>query len=94
MSYEGYSQFLCKNGHQWTADCMMADDETKCPACFEEKVWENMVDVTNGSFDDEGKRCDGYVELKVLEQKSCDKCQSILETKYEIPKEPSNDLKG
>ena len=84
MSYEGYSQFLCKNGHAWTADCMRTDMETKCPACGEFKVWENIVNVTNGSFEG-NERIDGYVELEILEEKVCSECHRPTETRYKIP---------
>ena len=84
MSYEGYSQFLCKNGHQWTEDCMAAGDESKCPTCSEKSVWENMVDITNGSFED-GKRIDGYIELEIIEQKVCGECKRPTETRYMNP---------
>jgi len=72
VSYNGYSQFLCKHGHQWTKDCYELDwtdekDYPKCPVCGEPHVWENMVNLTNGSFDKEGNRIDGYVELKPLQ---------------------------
>ncbi len=96
MSYEGYSQFLCKHGHYWTKDCyalpnLMYEDNVKqkCPVCREDDVWENMVDETNGSWDDNGTRIDGYVELKLMIKKSgiCSACgeNHICEKKYEIP---------
>ena len=84
MSYEGYSQFLCKKGHLWHLDCM--EDETRCPICKGEVAWKNSVDVTNGSFY-ENKRIDGYVELKVKKITCCDKCGTILETTYHIPRQ-------
>ncbi|KKK91096.1 hypothetical protein LCGC14_2716410, partial [marine sediment metagenome] len=35
MSYEGYSQLLCKDGHYWTKDCeemaYLELSEHKCP---------------------------------------------------------------
>ena len=51
MSYEGFSQILCKQGHLSCPDAYdnyMRDyygDETawKCLVCGEEKAWENMV---------------------------------------------------
>lgn len=47
MSYEGYSQFLCKSGHYLgTRDCNDLRVET-CPIC-QASVIENMVDQTNG----------------------------------------------
>lgn len=85
MSYEGYSQFMCKNGHSWSVDCYIADEMKECPICFSPAIWENMVDTTNGSFDDEGNQIDGYVELEVESQKICEHCGTILETIYKIP---------
>jgi len=92
MSYEGYSQFLCKNGHLWTKDCnelMYNDKKQKCPVCGKEEVWENMVDVTNGSYDDDGTRIDGFIELKRRSERSgvCSACgeKHICETTYYIP---------
>lgn len=88
MSYEGYSQFLCKNGHGWTSDCMntgMSLEENKCFTCGEPAVWENMVNVTNGSFEGD-ERIDGYVELELLTEKKCEHCDSILERTYKQPK--------
>jgi len=78
MSYEGYSNFLCKNGHLWAEDCNIADENGKCPICSEKIVWENMVDTTN----DEGKP----ITLKVKKETICSKCKSVLETTYYIPK--------
>lgn len=89
MSYEGYSQFLCKNGHQWTRDCNAVDEVNECLDCSEPPVWENMVDLTNGSFDGD-ERIDGYVELELLEPpKTCDKCNSVLEVRYKNPQKES-----
>ena len=87
MSYEGFTQYLCKNGHLHELDCYM-DDLKICPVCSEKIVWENSVDVTNGSFDEiDGKevRIDGYVELKIKSRRKCEHCNSILEMTYEIP---------
>ena len=62
MSYEGWEQILCKNGHYHSADChdYLEYDESvpyldlekvwKCPTCGERAVWWNAVDVTNGSY--------------------------------------------
>jgi len=93
MSYEGYSQFICKNGHYWTEDCYSEAEiikDNKCPICKQSAVWRNMVDVTNGSFDDEtGERIDGYVELKIKSETSgvCSVCgkKHVCETIYEVP---------
>ena len=94
MSYSGYSQFLCKNGHHWTEDsCMLMYknlEENKCSICKEPAVWEKMVNTTNGSFDEDGNRIDGFIELKIKSQRSgiCSECgaRHICETTYEVPK--------
>lgn len=97
MSYEGYSQFLCKKGHYWTVDCnelpqLMWDEpkNQKCPFCKGNAVWENMVNTTNGSFED-GERIDGYIDLKIKQKISgiCSCCgkEHICEITYCIPKE-------
>lgn len=93
MSYEGYSQFLDKVGHYWTIDCNIEGDnigDNKCPICKEKAVWRNMVNTTNGSWDDEGNRIDGYIELKVKKKISglCSCCgkEHVCEINYHIPK--------
>lgn len=94
MSYEGYSQFLCKKGHYWAKDCYVLiwlepKEYPKCPICKGKHVWENMVNTTNGSFDDKGDRIDGYVKLKIKLETSgiCSQCgkKHICETTYKIP---------
>ena len=39
----------------------------------------------NGSFDDDGERIDGYIEMQVLSEKICESCGSILGRRYNIP---------
>ena len=100
MSYEGYSQFLCKKGHYWTKDCNELDwtdrkDYPKCPICKKKHIWENRVNVTNGSWDDDGTRIDGYIKLKPKSETSgvCSACgeKHICEKIYHIPKEEKDD---
>ena len=91
MSYEGYTQFICKKGHYWTKDCYMADEDQHCYVCNDKAVWENMVNETNGSYDTNPatgnyERIDGYVELEQKKTKTCDKCQSVLEETFKIPR--------
>lgn len=90
MSFEGYYQLICKNGHYWTVECGYSFDdeelESKCAVCGEGAVWYNLVDVTNGSFDLDGKRIDGFVNPKLKKRDKCKHCGSILESTYEIPK--------
>jgi len=91
MSFEGYYQILCSKGHYWEVDChSFLDHEIgsmKCPHCGSEPAWWNLVDVTNGSYDEEGRRIDGYVPLKLKERRVCHVCGSVLEEVYEIPSE-------
>ena len=77
MSYEGYTQYLCKKGHYTTKDCYY-DDLKSCPTCKEEIVWQEMVDTTN----DEGNP----TKLKLRKRKTCKHCKSVLEEIYYIPK--------
>ena len=87
MSFEGYFQLLCKNGHYDSEDVNMMDrvDKLNCKKCGRKIVWWNLVDQTNGSFED-NKRIDGYVELKVKKDIACDKCGTVLERIYKIPR--------
>lgn len=39
-----------------------------CPYCNTPAVWWNLVDTTNGSFDENNNRIDGFVELEVQTQ--------------------------
>ncbi len=45
MSYEGYDQYLCGNGHYWIQDCN--NDNEECPVCKGKFVWRNGVNETN-----------------------------------------------
>ncbi len=49
MSYEGYTQYLCENGHSLTRDCMESNPKV-CSYCEARVVWANGVDQTNGSL--------------------------------------------
>jgi hypothetical protein len=52
MSYEGYEEFLCPNGHYFSYDAMYMrdghDGPLLCPHCQQSPVWTRSVDVTNG----------------------------------------------
>lgn len=96
MSYEGYSQLLCKKGHYWTLNYYEMDytelKDNQCPICGEPAIWENMVDTTNGSFDEEtDERIDNYIELKQKSETSgiCSACggKHICEVTYFKPGE-------
>jgi len=96
LGYSGYSAFWCKNGHYWTVDCYDLKSyfgkpkKEKCPICGGEEVFENMVNVTNGSFED-GKRIDGFIkpEPEKIYKTTCKNCKRthICECSvYKIPK--------
>lgn len=86
MSYEGYSQFICKAGHYFTRDCWEVgwDNKVKCN-CGEPIIWENMVDITNGSYDEEGNQIDGYEEPRPISRKKCEGCNTTLEILFAPP---------
>ncbi len=96
MGYSGYSQIWFKNGHYWIVDCYQLPQmyeepvKQKCPVCKEEEVFENMVNVTNGSWDEDGTRIDGYVKPKIKSETAgkCSACgrKHVCEVTYEIPK--------
>ena len=82
MSFKGFYQHLCSNGHYWTTDVY----EEMCPRCGEKAIWENIVDITNSSFDECDKRVDGHTELVLKLETKCSQCGNILERTYKIPK--------
>ena len=54
MSYEGYMQRLCKNGHSWDTDALAEmyredgeENPNFCSVCNYPAIWENRVDQTN-----------------------------------------------
>lgn len=53
MSYEGYIQLICPQGHHWTIDAMEEYGGTVsprlCPMCEAKATWLCDVDVTNGT---------------------------------------------
>ena len=89
MSYEGYYQVICENGHYWTEDCWAyhwdGDKEYGiCPVCKGKIIWTNSVNITNGSFEG-NERIDGYKEPILISEKKCKHCNSILERLYKPP---------
>lgn len=107
MSFEGYYQMICKKGHLWHIECYNGEPElVTCThkvagqTCGQPTKWWNLVDTTNGSFDDDGvTRIDGYLEpvlLKDAERCICTSCGhkhhllvegSVSLPEYEPPKE-------
>jgi hypothetical protein len=74
MSWEGYNRLLCEAGHQSTIDGYDFSHDGKCH-CGKEIAWWDQIDLTNGSFDEDGvTRIDGYFELTVKEPAVICKC--------------------
>lgn len=95
MSYEGYDQYICENGHYWIEDCYSAGDPAgrRCKVCSSKVAWRNGVDQTNGSWDDDGNRIDGHVELEVdipALECTCPTCGHTHTTTVETYKIPEN----
>ncbi len=91
MSFEGYTQKICENGHYHTYDVYEYEDG-KCPICESGWKWSNLVDLTNGSYDENGKRIDNFKKPKLIKEathKKCDHCGSKIklleETVYAPP---------
>lgn len=49
MSFEGYAQIICVNGHRYDDDC---HDPRNCYVCDGKPAWVNVVDQTNNPGDD------------------------------------------
>jgi hypothetical protein len=107
MSFEGYYQKICKNGHSYTADLYyygssFNDDVTKCPFCEESEVWSNMVNTTNGSYDvdpvtGEETRIDGFIEIEIDQPApictcSCGNKHELRPATYKIPKAKEEEI--
>lgn len=60
MSYEGYEQYICANGHYSEADAYCSP--SLCPVCGSETGWHNRVDETNGDSV-------GIIPLELLNEK-------------------------
>lgn len=97
MSFEGYTQKLCKIGHLICID-VYDENPDKC-RCGEVYVWENLVDETNGVYEEYdvngepiGERIDNYVELEIdkpRETETCNCCghtKVVKEETYKIPR--------
>ena len=94
MSFEGYYQILCKNGHLYIQDVYeyeQDDEPWKCPDCGEGKAWIHTVDQTNGSDPQTGEGMPFKLKVKTPQQvKVCTKCSAatvLRSTTYEIPEE-------
>lgn len=86
MSFEGYYQHICQNGHYGTEPYDYAGDAPpwKCDECGAESAWCNRVDDTN---------CDncGYIEPVVRVQEHYDDKGNFVPAVCEIPQEKDDE---
>jgi hypothetical protein len=83
MSYEGYTQVLCKKGHYSEEPDDFSGDEWKCH-CGEPVAWFNPVDDTN---------CDSWGLVTLIEEKprklktcpTCNQQEVVEEATFRIP---------
>ena len=96
MSYEGYEQLLCKNGHPCGIDCY-ATRPDKCEVCGADIVWYYPVDVTNGSDPETGDGMPYKFEIDVPAKTcTCPTCgitHVVEPARYKIPTNAGNRLK-
>lgn len=86
MSYKGYVQMPCDNGHYWDEHERYDDLEAgECSVCGSRAVWQNMVDETN---------CDSYGKIdmapflvKAAEKQTCNlgHIHQVGDERYRIP---------
>lgn len=90
MSFEGWYQVLCANGHDMGGHDPYGRKWTTCKHCGAEAGWTNLVDVTNGSFcteiiyDEDG---DWEDEIQCTGCEHCDKgrIDGYVELKVRVP---------
>jgi hypothetical protein len=51
MSFEGYYQLLCENGHETQGGLELTGHTTKCDQCRGKIIYHNLVDFTNNGDD-------------------------------------------
>jgi len=95
MSFEGYYQILCSNGHYSMVNVYAFNKKSwRCRHCGNPTRWTNTVDTTNGSWGEnpdtgESERIDNYIDLEVAHiAPCCDKCgQSTGPCVYRVPED-------
>jgi len=87
MSYEGYSQYLCRNGHKTIIDSL--EELPKHCDCGKEFIFSWQVNQTNG--DELHNALTMEYPFDVLEERkyvTCKSCGSLVETKeprFKVP---------
>ena len=92
MSFEGFDQLLCDNGHLREFDIYLAPDlnneGNRCPNCAAVFVWRHTVDETNGYVLDDPSTHRHPLEVATeQETKQCNLGHShvTVEATYKIP---------
>ena len=91
MSYEGYSQVICADGHYFERDCF---DNSTC-YCGAEDAWENGIDQTNGP--NQGEILEEDINKFLIEPSKAETCKHCGHTKiigeaiYRIPTKEETD---
>lgn len=89
MSWEGYYQAICANGHRFDYDDYMGYDGSHTCDCGAEAIFSNSVDQTNGPS--QGEIIDWNVFLISPEvTNTCECCGNVKiveKAKYRIPTE-------
>lgn len=73
MSYEGYREILCENGHYAQCGAYDNDDELPCVICGKPTAWTNEIDCTNGYVD--------ATELEVSADEVTERCKECGEVR-------------
>ena len=91
MSYEGYEEGLCENGHYHSWDCY-GDPPATCDVamgkdtvCGKELVWCNSVDQTNGDGEDQKAMLEVLEEAKTETCPTCHHTEVVAVIRYKIP---------
>lgn len=91
MSYEGYEQHICKNGHYYVSEPSgYYSDTPACPYCDAESAFCNSVDQTNGPSQGKLNYPEDFMHLLLAPAvaDTCEHCghtKLISETVYRIP---------
>lgn len=64
MSYEGYVEYYCGNGHRIGSRDCYEDSPIKCPVCGNTEMIRDSVDQTNGCECSEGYVCHAHPKIK------------------------------
>ena len=89
MSYQGYTEYLCEDGHYWTQDAF-DDPVVSCvvSGCPRPVAWTHEVDQTNGT--DPNEPWSLPTELEVDEPMQTETCNLghvhvVRPPRYKIP---------